>query len=415
MSEIRTPAALEAAVRACVEGTAVLDIHTHIYEEAFGPLLLRGPEELLIYHYLQAETNRVIDDLTPQALVALPREAAARQVWRELYEARSPLSEAARGVITALRRLGVSDIRSYEAILARFAGLSAAEHIDLVFRAANVRAVIMTNDPLNPTEAGVWMAGQKRDRRFHAALRIDPILLDWRATCERLVAAGYAVDRDLTAATYPQIARFLTDWARRMGAVYMAVSLPHTFTMPEDSPAARILTHAVLPACRELEIPLAMMVGVRRRVVPELRDGGDGVGRADLSAVAYLCREYPGQKFLLTVLSRENQHEAVVLARKFRNLHLFGCWWFTNNPSIVEEITRERLEMLGTSFTPQHSDARVLDQLAYKWAHFRPILVKALCEKYGYLMDEGWYPTEEEIERDVRLLLGGEFERFVGR
>ncbi|MCL6431165.1 MAG: glucuronate isomerase, partial [Anaerolineae bacterium] len=56
---------------------------------------------------------------------------------------------------------------------------------------------------------------------------------------------------------------------------------------------------------------------------------------------------------------------------------------------------------------------RVLDQLAYKWAHFRPILVKALCEKYGYLMDEGWYPTEEEIERDVRLLLGGEFERFI--
>ncbi len=415
MSEIRTPAALEATVRACVEGTAVLDIHTHIYEEAFGPLLLRGPEELLIYHYLQAETNRVIDDLTPEALVALPKEAAARRVWRELYEARSPLSEAARGVITALRRLGVTDVRSYEAILARFAGLSAAEHIDLVLRAANVRAVIMTNDPLNPSEAEVWMAGRKRDPRFYAALRIDPVLLDWRATCDRLAAAGYAVDRDLTTATYPEIARFLTDWARRMGAVYMAVSLPNTFAMPEDSPTARILTHAVLPACRELGIPLAMMIGVRRRVVPELRDAGDGVGRADLSAVAHLCREYPRQKFLLTVLSRENQHEAVVLARKFRNLHLFGCWWFTNNPSIVEEITRERLEMLGTSFTPQHSDARVLDQLAYKWAHFRPILVKALCEKYGYLMDEGWYPTEEEIERDVRLLLGGEFERFVGR
>ena len=415
MSEIRTPAALEAAVRACVEGTAVLDIHTHIYEEAFGPLLLRGPEELLVYHYLQAETNRVIEDLTPEELIALPKETAARRVWRELYEARSPLSEAARGVITALRRLGVSDVRSYQAILARFAGLSAAEHIDLVFGAANVRAVIMTNDPLNPAEAEVWMAGRKRDPRFHAALRIDPILLDWRATWERLAAAGYSVDRDLTEATYPEIARFLTEWARRMGAVYMAVSLPHTFAMPEDSPPARILTHAVLPACRELRIPLAMMIGVRRRVVPELRDAGDGVGRADLSAVAYLCREYPWQKFLLTVLSRENQQEAVVLARKFRNLHLFGCWWFTNNPSIVEEITRERLEMLGTSFTPQHSDARVLDQLAYKWAHFRPILVKALCEKYGYLMDEGWYPTEEEIERDVRLLLGGEFERFVGR
>ena len=31
-----------------------------------------------------------------------------------------------------------------------------------------------------------------------------------------------------------------------------------------------------------------------------------------------------------------------------------------NNPSLVEEITRMRMELLGTSFIPQHSDARVL-------------------------------------------------------
>ena len=35
----------------------------------------------------------------------------------------------------------------------------------------------------------------------------------------------------------------------------------------------------------------------------------------------------------------------------------FGCWWFLNNPSIVQEITRERIEMLGTSFIPEHPDA----------------------------------------------------------
>ena len=36
-------------------------------------------------------------------------------------------------------------------------------------------------------------------------------------------------------------------------------------------------------------------------------------------------------------------HELVVAARKFGNLMPFGCWWFLNNPSVVEEITRERL------------------------------------------------------------------------
>jgi hypothetical protein len=30
------------------------------------------------------------------------------------------------------------------------------------------------------------------------------------------------------------------------------------------------------------------------------------------------------------MLSRENQHELCVVARKFRNVHIFGCWWFTN-------------------------------------------------------------------------------------
>ena len=62
------------------------------------------------------------------------------------------------------------------------------------------------------------------------------------------------------------------------------------------------------------------------------------------------------------MLSVDNQHELCVLARKFGNLHVYGCWWFCNNPSIIEQTTRMRLEMLGTAFTCQHSDARVLEQ-----------------------------------------------------
>ena len=177
----------------------------------------------------------------------------------------------------------------------------------------------------------------------------------------------------------------------------------------------RILSQAVLPACRDLGIPFAMMIGVKKRIDAELGDAGDGEGRANLDAVSHLCRAYPNNKFLLTVLERGNHHEAIVLARKFRNLHVFGCWWFNNNPSIVEEITRSRVEMLGLSMTPQHSDARILDQLVYKWAHSRKVIAQVLVEKYGYLIDEGWYPTEDEIARDVAMLLGGEFLRFLGK
>lgn len=415
MEEIRTVEALRAVVQAHVRETPVLDIHTHIYDEAFGPLLLRGPEELITYHYLQAETNRVLADRSPAQFMALAKAEQARLIWQSLFVERSPLSEAARGVVTTLHRLGVADVRDYDAALARFASLSCAEHIDLVFQAANVRGVVMTNDPLNPVERAVWERGSGRDPRFRAALRIDPILVDWPASSAQLAALGYRVERDLPAATFPEIIRFLKDWVARMDPVYMAASLPPTFTVPDDSPGGRVLEQAVLPACRELGLPFAMMIGVRKRVMPELGDGGDGVGPANLDALDYLCRRYPENRFLLTVLARENQHRAVVAARKFKNLHVFGCWWFNNNPSIVEEITRERVEMLGTSMTPQHSDARVLDQLVYKWAHSRRVIAQVLVEKYGYLIEEGWYPRQEEIARDVETLMGGEFERFVRR
>lgn len=413
MKEISSPAALRTFVSECVNRTPVLDIHTHIFEESFGELLLRGPEALITYHYLQAEVNRVLTDRTPAQLMAMSTADQARLIWQKLFIERSPVSEAARGVVTAWQRLGVPDVRDYDGVLKHFAGMSAAQAIDLVFKTANVSGVVMTNDPFHAGERAVWNGGKKRDARFQAALRIDPLLLDWYAAWAQVKQMGYDVARDLTESTYPEIVRFLKDWAAKMKPLYMAVSLPPTFTMPDDSPTGRVLANAVLPACRALGIPFAMMIGVKKRVMPELGDAGDAEGLADLSSVSYLCRAYPHNKFLLTVLSRENHHESMVLARKFRNLHVFGCWWFNNNPSIVEEITRARLELLGLSMTPQHSDARVLDQLVYKWAHSRRVIAGALCEKYGYLIDEGWYPTQDEITRDVEFLLGGEFRRFL--
>ena len=117
----------------------------------------------------------------------------------------------------------------------------------------------------------------------------------------------------------------------------------------------------------------------------------------------------------MTVLSRENQHELCVIARKFRNLHIFGCWWFTNIPSVIEEMTRMRLELLGLSVTPQHSDARVLDQILYKWEHSRRVIAKVLVDKYADLAATGWEPTPAEIARDVKDLFGGAFEAFCAR
>ncbi|NLE60728.1 MAG: glucuronate isomerase, partial [Planctomycetes bacterium] len=230
----------------------------------------------------------------------------------------------------------------------------------------------------------------------------------------RLAGWGYRVNGELGTSDVMEVRRFLSDWVERMSPRYMAVSLPPDFSIPEDTPRAALLAGCVLPVCREAGIPFALMIGVRRSLNRDLRLAGDGVGPGDVTSVSRLCATYPDNRFLVTMLARENQHELCVTARKHPNLMVFGCWWFLNNPSLIEEMTRMRIELLGTSVIPQHSDARVLDQIIYKWSHSRRIIADVLADKYADLAQAGWMPPEQEIRRDVADLFGGNFERFCG-
>jgi hypothetical protein len=156
------------------------------------------------------------------------------------------------------------------------------------------------------------------------------------------------------------------------------------------------------------------MIGVRKQVNPALRLAGDALGKADLRALENLCRDFPENRFLVSVLSRENQHELCVYARKFNNLMPFGCWWFMNNPSIVEEITRERIEMLGTSFIPQHSDARVLEQVIYKWHNTRRTMSLIFSNSYRLLAEDGRGVTRSDIQKDICRLFRSNAEAWTG-
>jgi hypothetical protein len=398
-----------------VSRTPVFDIHTHLYDPAFGDLLLWGIDELLVYHYLIAEGFRQFD-MPYERFWTLSKQAQADAIWNALFIEHSPISEACRGILTVLHALGM-DVkkRDLPALRSHFAQWTADEFVTKAMKLANVRKICMTNSPFDDQERPVWERGFSRDERFVAALRIDPLLLDWPNTAPKLRAWGYAVDADFSGQTFGEVRRFLEDWTRRIDAQYCMVSLGPDFAFPDSSPTSRLIEHAVLPHGRDHGQAFALMIGVKRNVNPLLRLAGDSVGKADIGAVERLCAQFPGNKFLCTMLSRENQHELCVAARKFRNLHVFGCWWFMNNPSIIEEITRMRLELIGLGMTPQHSDCRVLDQLIYKWSHSRTILAKVLADKYEDLAATGWEPTRAEIERDTRDLFGGSLERFLGR
>ena len=401
------------AVDRAMSRAAITDIHTHLYAPCFGDMLSWGIDELLTYHYLIAEFFRQ-SDLPYEAFWKLSKKQQAEAIWKALFIDASPVSEACRGVVTVLNALGLDvggrDLSSYRKF---FAGQTREAYIDVVFKKAGIRDCVMTNDPFDDAERPVWLKGYKADDRFKAALRIDPVLLGWSKTWKRMGELGYKVEHKLTPKTLKEIARFFREWATRTGALYVGVSLPPTFAMPAKDETAQILERALLPVCEDLNLPLALMIGVKRQVNPQLRMAGDGMGRGSVEAVEYLCSAFPKNKFMATLLSRENQHQLCVAARKFRNLLVFGCWWFVNNPSIIEEMTRERLELLGTSVIPQHSDARVIDQVIYKWGHSKRIIGDVLAEKYGDLLASGWALEEGEVQRDVDRLFGGNFWSFL--
>jgi hypothetical protein len=403
------------AVQDVLNAAPCVDMHTHLYSPGLGRFGLWGIDELVTYHYLEAEFFR-FSDMTPESYWLLSKKQQADAIWQKLFVENSPISEATRGVVAVLKAFELpTNSRDLREAREFFKRQKHDAHVSNVFRMAGVTSAVMTNDPLDLAEVSMWMNGIEDDPRFQASMRLDRLLREWSDPWPQLAAQGYDVDDRASARSIKQIRRFLSDWYQRMRPVYMAVSLPDEFQFPEDTVRGRVLREAVLPSCREFSIPLSLMIGVRKQVNPRIRLAGDAVGKADLRVLERLCTEFSENRFLVSVLSRENQHELCVYARKFSNLMPFGCWWFLNNPSIVEEITRERLEMLGASFIAQHSDARVLEQVIYKWRNTRRTLSEILSGTYRLAWDDGRGVTRQDIERDVRRLLRSNFENFAAR
>ena len=397
---------MRAQIEKIVATTLAADLHTHLYTPEFGPSIqLWGIDELVTYHYLIAEQFRFCR-LKPEQFWAMTKRQQADHIWKLLFVERAPLSEACRGVIGVLKAFGLntsapdlSEAREF------FRAQDPHRHVKNVFQLAGLTECVMTNDVFDPKEVAMWERGIARDPMFHAALRIDPLLND-PAVSGKIIGSAAAFD-----AVTP-IRNFLDDWIEKMKPLYLAVSLPPAFQYPENSLRGCLLKEVIFPTCKAHDLPFAMMIGVRKRVNPALGDAGDSIGKADTSVVERICLENPDNRFLVSMLARENQHELCVAARKFSNLMIFGCWWFLNNPSITREITAERIELLGASTIPQHSDARILEQVIYKWAHTRRMMVDVLESAYTALAEDGRIATEAEIQKDVDQMFHGNFQQW---
>ena len=61
----------------------------------------------------------------------------------------------------------------------------------------------------------------------------------------------------------------------------------------------------------------------------------------------------------------------------------------------------------------QHSDARILEQLIYKWSHARRVIAECLADSYVGLLRAGYPLTTGRIERDVQRLFAVNFRDWI--
>src|SRR5213592_4577609 len=159
-----------AAVEEAVARTAISDIHTHLYDPAFGELLLWGIDDLLVYHYLVAEAFRYME-MPYEKFWTLSKTWQAEVIWDKLFIQNSPISEACRGVLTTLNALGL-DVKKRDLPLLRrwFGKWKVADYVTRCLELSGVRRLCMTNSPFDDLERSVWEKKFKRDERFQAAL-----------------------------------------------------------------------------------------------------------------------------------------------------------------------------------------------------------------------------------------------------
>ena len=90
-----------------INNTKIFDIHTHLFPSAFKSHSLSGFINLLNYHYLIAEllTNA---NISAEKFYSLDDVNKAKLIWEELFQNRTPISEACKGVLTVLQKLDIN-------------------------------------------------------------------------------------------------------------------------------------------------------------------------------------------------------------------------------------------------------------------------------------------------------------------
>lgn len=409
---------LHARVHRIVHNTPIVDIHTHLFPPTFNTLFSYGIDDILTYHYLIEDFFCKKRNINPKLFFSKSKEEQARLVWEVLFVENTPLSEACRGVITILEIFKLEG-KNYDEIKEFFDAHknNLNDYTSLIFALTKISHVYMTNNLFDLNEMYYWENNTDVHYKFQSTYRLDVLLDSKKAELILGVMSALHLKSNsvinLSDKYISAVFTYLNSYLDRIKPEYIMLSL--SYNIASDEYANLVLTKIIIPYAKQTKLSIFLKLGTDRQANPELQLAGDSLGDVDMGWLRDICKNNPDVRFAVTVLSMNNQHTLAVLCKKFQNLYIYGCWWYCNTPSQIRAITNMRLELLGNTFTFQHSDSRVMEQLLYKWEHSKKILIDILNEKYQDLEQKGYAINDNKIRKDITSLFGHDLLTFLKR
>ena len=360
----------------------IYDIHTHLFPSNFNKFYKVGLIELLNYHYLVAELLS-LNTISPVNFYKLTKYEKARKIWEQLFFNKYPFSTAAVGVLKILQIYGINHLnQKFEKILRITKDNKISEND--IFQISGVKKVVMTNNPFDKNE--FLVLERNKNSRYVPSIRIDD-LFDQKKILN---------DQSYNLKKGNKSIEFFEKIILKFNPSYFALSTENFNEFNEE-----FFFRDLMKLLDRFKLPLMLLIGVKRKVNPTFAEAGDGIGTTDITQLEKILLKFPKNKFLVTCLNLNDQFKLTVMSRKFPNLIIFGFWWFNNNESIISDTLMQRFELLGDNFIFQHSDARIIDQLIYKWNDFKKIYIDLCTIKFNNLLSLGYNLKISDIEKKI--------------
>ena len=372
-----------------VNSTPIFDIHTHLFPSKFKKYYNVGLIKLLNYHYLKAELFS-LGNIKIKNFNNLDDNKKANIIWDNLFLNRYPISTATQGVLRILKIYGVEDVNQKFDKILKITNENQLSEED-IFKITNINQVVMTNNPFNSEEKKIL--NLNKDSKYLPSIRIDDLFMKPKSKNEHL-NSWYLSGQEKIKKAIKEI------------KIIIQTNKPSYFSLSTENFKEfenEFFFKNFLSLLKENKTPMMLLIGVKRGVNKLYNDAGDGIGTMNLDYLEKILIKFPRNKFLVSCLDYRDQFKLSVLARKFQNLKIVGFWWFNNNESIIENLLKQRFELLGDNFIVQHSDARIIDQLVYKWLDFKSIYIKVMVEKYQKLLSLGYKIKATDLERKINF------------